>query len=71
METGVKTCKRFGVHKGSLLQWIPNEDKIQKVKKGSKEIKGGSCKPFWPVVEEKHVEEFKELRQTGLTVKHY
>ena len=32
---------------------------------------GGGCKPFWPGVEEKLMEEFKELCQKGLKVKHY
>ena len=66
-----KTCKQFGIHKGSLMQWIQNEEEIQKGKKGSKRIIGGGRKPFWPDVEEKLVEEFKELRQKGLKVKHY
>ena len=66
-----KTCQRFGIHKGSLIQWIRKEEKIQKGKKGSKRITGGSRKPFWPDVEEKLVAEFKELRQKGLKVKQY
>ena len=43
---------------------------IQKGKKGSKRIMGGG-RIFWPDVEEKLVEEFKELHQKGLKVKHY
>ena len=66
-----KTCQNFGICKGSLIQWIRHESEIQEGKKGSKRIAGGGRRAFWPDVEEKLVEEFRELRQKGLKVKQY
>ena len=66
-----QTCKRFGIPKPSLHRWIRGENEIQKGKKGSKRVQGGGRRAFWPDMEEKLVEEFKQLRQKGLKVKHY
>ena len=46
-------------------------DEIQKGKKGSKRITGGGRRAFWPDVEENLIQEFRELCQKGLEVKHY
>ena len=65
-----QTCKRFGIPKPCLHRWIRGEKEIQSCKKGTKRVEGGR-RPFWPDMEVKLVEEFKELRQKGLKVKHY
>ena len=65
-----QTCQKFGINKKSLQRWISNEGKIQKGKKGAKRI-GSGRRAFWPDVEEKLFEEFQEIRQKGLKVKHW
>lgn len=66
-----KICQKFGISKPSLIRWIASENEIRKGSKGSKRIKGGGRKPFWPDLEEKLLQEFKEVREKGLKVKHY
>lgn len=66
-----KTCQNFEIPKPCLHRWIKAENEIRMGQKGSKRVKGGGRRAFWPDVEEKLVEEFKELRQKGLKVKHY
>lgn len=50
---------------------VKPEKEIKSGKKGSKRIGGGGRAPFWPDVEEKLMEEFKEIRKNGLKVKQY
>ena len=64
-ESKYGTCQRFGVPKSSLYRWIECEDDIKKSKEGSKKIRAGGRRVFWPDVEEKLAAEFKELRQKG------
>lgn len=65
-----RTCQKFGIAKGSLFRWIETEDELKKAKKGSKRIGGGGRRAFWPDVEEKLAEEFKESRQKGVLLRH-
>ena len=65
-----QTCQKFGIDKKCLHRWIAGEEKIQKGSKGVKRI-GSRKRAFWPDVEERLLEEFKEIRWKGLKVKQW
>lgn len=65
-----RTAQKFGIDKKCLHRWIADEEKIEKGNAGAKRF-GSGRRAFWPDVEEKLLEEFKELRSKGLEVKHW
>ena len=64
-----KICQRFGVPKSSFYRWIECEDEIKRSREGSKRVRAGGRRVFWPDVEEKLAGEFEELRQKSQNLK--
>ena len=63
-----KTSKEFALNTRTILRWVRDEEKIRGSRKGSRRVafeKSG----FFPDMEERLHDEYKQLRRKGLKVK--
>ena len=63
-----QTSKKFALNTKTVLRWVREEEKIRETKKGSRRV-AFEKSAFFPDMEERLYDKYKQLRRKGLKVK--